>query len=146
MRRLPLSLSSVLGCMCRLSGLATAILMGGVCLGRGLVASTPVAVLQVGGAVLLAVLIGNIVKEFAFALMESLVTACGRPFFRKSMTITGRLVCEVWFPGGMWVRCETWRNGAALEWNDRDGSCTGIEIPAMTVARAVPFRPRKSSY
>ena len=146
MWRLRISLSSVLGGLCGLLGLATASVVVGVCLDRGLAASTPLAIAQLGAAVLLAVLVGNVVRECAFALSEALVTACGRPFFRKTRTVTGRLVSEVWLPGGMWVRCETWKDGAALAWTERDGSCTGIEMPAMQVARAEPPRASKTTY
>lgn len=141
MSRLRISLSSVLGFLSGLLGLAAAGVLLGVCLSRGLAASTPLAILQVGAALLLAILIGNVVRECAFAVSESLVTACGQAFYRKSRTLSGRLVSEVWLPGGMWVRCETWRTGAFLTWTERDGSCTGIEMPAMKVARAEPPRP-----
>lgn len=146
MWRPSLSLSSILGCMCRLTGLAFAVLVLSVSLSRGLVASTPLAVLQVGSAMLLAVLIGNVAKEFAFGLAEWLVTACGRPFVRHRTTFTGRLVSEVWLPGGIWVCWETWRSGAALTWTEGDGSCTGIELPAMTLASSRPPLPGKPSY
>lgn len=144
MPRLPISTSFILGCLCRLSGLAAAILVLRVSLSRGWVASTPLAVVQLAAALLLAVLIGNLVKELTFGLMETLVTACGHPFVRKSATVTGRRVSEVWLPGGRWVRCETWRRGAALAWTERDGSCTGIEMPAMTLARTHPLRTHKA--
>ncbi len=140
------SLSAVLGWLCRLSGTLSAVLLARLSLSDGLVSSPSLAVLQVAMAVIVAVLIGNMVKEFAFALAEGVVTTFGRPFFRKRMTVTGRLVSEIWFPGGTWIRCETWRKGSACEWTERDGSCTRIEMPAMTVVRAGPPRRWNSVY
>lgn len=146
MRRTRRSLSAVLGWLCHLSGTLSAVLLVRFSLGRGVGSPVALAVLQVAMAVIVAVLIGNIVKECAFALAEGVVTTFGRPFFRKSMTITGRLVSEIWFPGGTWIRCETWRRGAACEWTERDGSCTRIEMPAMTVVRASPPQCSSSVY
>lgn len=140
MWRPPLSL--VLGGCCRLSGLAAALLVARVCLSRGLAAPPSLAVLQVGASVLLAILVGNLIKELIFAVVESLVTACGSPFVRNSLTVTGRRVTELWLPDGTWVRCESWRNGATLTWTQSDGSCSEIAMPALTVARAQPPRSR----
>jgi hypothetical protein len=42
--------------------------------------------------------------------------------------------------GATWVRCEAGRHSVACEWTERDGSCTRIQIPAMTVVRAEPLR------
>lgn len=130
------SLSSVLGAVCRLSGCLAAALMVRICLSHGWLASTPLALLQMVATLLLSVLIGDAVKEFAFALCETLVTACGRPFFRSSLSVTGKRITEVWLPGGLWVRCETWRTGASLAWTGADGSCTSIQMPSMKLARA----------
>ena len=132
------SVSVVLGWLCHLSGTLSAVLLVRFSLSRGLGSPAAMAVLQVAMAVVVGVLIGKIVQECAFALAEGVVTTFGRPFFRKRITITGRLVSEIWLPGGTWIRCETWRKGAACEWTDRDGSCTRIEMPAMTVVRAAP--------
>jgi hypothetical protein len=140
MRRPTISLSSVLGWVCRVSGCTAAVLLVRVSLSFGLVSSPSVALLQVAMALIVSVLIGTIVTECAFALSEAVVTAFNRPFFRKSVKATGRIVSEIWFPGGTWIRSETWKNGAAWEWTERDGSCTRIEFPAMTVVRAGPPR------
>jgi hypothetical protein len=136
----PISLSSVLGSLCRLSGYAVTVLVLRVTLGGGLESSLLPALLQVVLAALVALLIGNVVKEWAFALTEGLVTAFGRPFVRKAVAIGGRTSTEIGFPDGTWIRHETWKGGAALEWTERDGSCTRIESPAMTMARAVPLQ------
>lgn len=141
----PISLSSVLGSVCRLSGCAATLLILRVTLVRRLDASLPLAVLQLVLTMLVALLIGNIIKEWAFALTEGLVTAFGRPFVRKARAITGRMSTEIGFPDGTWIRHETWSGGAALEWTERDGSCSRIESPAMTLARTTPFTPRGDS-
>jgi hypothetical protein len=135
---------SVLGAVCRLSGFAATLLLVRLVLGRGLESPLPLAVVQVALAWIVALLIGNIVKEWAFALSEGVVTALGRPFVRKTVTISGRVLLEIGFPGGTWIRHERWRGGAAWEWSERDGSCTRIESPAMTMVRATPIRPRET--
>lgn len=146
MSRMPLSLSSVLGGCCRLSGFAAAALVLRLCLSRELFTSTLPASLQLGAALALAVLIGGIVRECAFALMEVLVPASGHPFLRKTLTVTGKRVSELWLPDGKWVRCKTWHSGAALAWSERDGSCSEIEMPAVTAAGARPGLPHTVSY
>jgi hypothetical protein len=130
----------VLGAACRLSGFAAALLLMRVALVLGLESSLPLAALQIVLALVVAVFIGNIVTEWAFALSETAVTALGFPFLRATMTISGRMVIEISFPGGTWIRREKWRGGAAWEWTERDGSCTRVESPAMTVVRATPLR------
>lgn len=139
MRGAPISLSSVLGALCRLSGCAATLLVLRAALGRGLDSSLPLAALQVALASLVALLIGNVVKEWAFALIEGLVTTLGRPFVRKTRAVRGRISTEIGFPGGTWIRHETWKSGIAWEWTERDGSCTRIESPAMIVVRATPL-------
>lgn len=139
-RRPPILLCSVLGTASRLSGCAATLLLVRLALDRGLESSLPLAFLQVVLASIVALLIGNIVKEWAFALSEGVVTALGRPFVRKTTTIRGRVLVEIGFPGGTWIRRETWRGGAAWEWTERDGSCTRIESPAMIVVRTTALR------
>lgn len=138
MRPRRISLSSVLGLACHLSGGAVTLLLVRFLLSPGLEASLPVAVLQITLVWILALLIGNVVKEWVFALTESAVTALGHPFVRMAATLRGRRSTEIGFPGGTWIRYEAWRGGAAWEWTEPDGSCTRVESPAMTVVRAGP--------
>jgi hypothetical protein len=86
-----------------------------------------------------ALLIGNVVKECTFALSAQVVNGLGHPFFRRTRTLRGRVVSETYLPDGTWVRCETWKRGAAWEWTEQDGSCTRVESPSMTVVRASPL-------
>lgn len=134
-----ISLSSVLGAVCRLSGGVVTLSLLRVTLDRGLDSSLPLAALQVGLALIVAALIGNVVKEWAFALTEAAVTALGRPFVRRTSALRGRMSLEIGFPGGTWIRRQTWRGGTVWEWTERDGSCTRVESPAMTVVRACPL-------
>lgn len=137
--RLPrISLSSMLGAGCRLSGFAVTLLLVRLELSRGLDASLPLAILQIALAWIVAILIGNVVMEWTLALAEGAVTALGRPFIRRMRTVRGRVSTEIGFPGGTWIRWESWRGGASWEWTERDGSCTRVESPAMTVMRASP--------
>lgn len=100
------------------------------------------AFLQVVSAGIAAALIGSIVKECAFVLCERVMTALGYPFMREGLNFSGRAKSEVWFPDGTWIRSEAWRDGAVWEWTERDGSCTRVESPAMTVTRVAPYDRR----
>jgi hypothetical protein len=91
-------------------------------------------------------MIGEVIREWALALSEWVVTALGRPFVRKSVTLRGRVITEVGFPGGTWIRRETWNSGAVWEWTEYDGSCTRVESPAMTLVRATPLSPGTRKY
>ena len=121
-------------------GCIAAVLLLRFQLGRMPELSWPLAVLQVALAGVVAVLIGNLVKEAAFALCEHVVIWLGQPFVRTTRTMRGRSVSETYFPGGTWIRCETWNAGATWEWTERDGSCTRLESPSMAVARATPWQ------
>ena len=145
MLRLPRYTSAVIGAACRLIGCIATLLVVRFELGRGLLSPSPLAVLQITLACVAAVLIGNVVKECAFALSERVVNGLGHPFFRTTRTLRGRLVSEIHHPDGTWFRYETWKDGAAWEWTERDGSCVRIESPAMTIVRATPPRTSKSA-
>jgi hypothetical protein len=142
---MPITLSLVLGAVCRLSGCAATLSLMYLML-RHLPESSAAAALQVALALVVAVFLGNVIKECAFALCETVVTALGRPFARKTVTVRGHLVSEVWLPGGSWIRSETWRGGAACTWTDSDGSYTRVQSPAMTVERTTPQRTWAYAY
>jgi hypothetical protein len=108
-RKRLVSLSSLLGTGCRLSGYVATLFLVRFELSRGLDSSALLAVLQIALAWTLALLIGNVVTECAFALSEGMVTTLGRPFVRKTVTVRGRTVSEIGFPGGTWFRTETWK-------------------------------------
>jgi hypothetical protein len=131
---LRITLSSILGAACHLTGGAATVLLVYLALQHGL-ASLPAVSPQLALVLAVAVLFGNVIKECAFALCETVVTALGRPFARRTVTVRGRLVLEVWLPGGIWIRCETWKGGAACSWTENDGSRTRVESPAMTIER-----------
>jgi hypothetical protein len=140
-----ITLSSLLGALCRLSGCAATLLLMYL-MAHHLPESSAAAALQIALALLLAVLLGNVIKEGAFALCETVTTALGRSFVRRTATLRGHLVTEVWLPGGTWFRSETWRGGAACTWTESDGSCTRVESPAMTVKRTTPQRSWTDAY
>lgn len=147
MQRTQKLVNAVLGLVCRFTGCITALLLLHVELQHGLASLPAMAVLQGITAGILAVLIGNVVKECSFDLSQHLMTALGYPFVRKSMKFIGRVMSEIeiWFPDGTWIRIETRHRSGALEWTDLDGSCTRVEVPAMTVTRATPWRTLHSA-
>jgi hypothetical protein len=140
-----ITLSSMLGAACHLSGGAATVLLVYLALQHGLASLSAVG-LQLALVLVVAVLTGNVIKECAFALCEIVVTALGRPFARRTVTVQGRLVLEVWIPGGVWIRCQTWEGGAACAWTESDGSCTRVESPAMTIERTAPPQTGTHAY
>ncbi len=131
--------SAVLGVACRLTGCAATLLLVRFALGRGVESPAALAVLQITLAGVIAVLIGNILEEVAFALSKQLMNWLGQPFARMTRTLRGRVISETYFPDGTWVRRETWKAGVVWEWTERDGSCARIETPAMRVMRTIPL-------
>lgn len=65
------------------------------------------AAIQLGVAVLTAILLGNVTKEFAFDVFARLTLWSGRTFVRGGLTASGKTFWEVQFKDGTWMRCET---------------------------------------
>lgn len=61
-----------------------------------------------------ALLIGNIAREWTFALCSGVATACGYKFQTKGITRGGRMFLEIHYPKGTWLRCECGADGLNL--------------------------------
>jgi len=71
----------------------------------------------------LAILIGNIVREVAIWLGVRIVNAFGAGFYRRGMMLDGTPFTEVFHPDGTWRRCEYPDGETICEWTDRFGAC-----------------------
>jgi hypothetical protein len=113
---------------------------------NGLAPSALLAVAQLAVSALIAVLLGNIVRECAFEVCSALTTYSGRAFFREGITVAGVKFEEVHYPGGTWFRCESGSEVVTCEWTEPDGRCSQIKIRAgaegMTCYTSAPSPPR----
>jgi hypothetical protein len=116
-------LSSRVGDLCRLLGFGTIfVLMAWATSGltdRQHESAWPVWILD--GIV--ALLIGNVVKEFAFYLCARVVNSFGRNFYRKGVMLDGKTFNEVFRSDGTWRRCEFGMRETVCEWTDAFGAC-----------------------
>ena len=138
--------SSLIAAGCRGVGCCAMATVLYVELRNGLAPSAPLAVAQLAMSALIAVLLGNIVRECAFEVCSALTTYSGRAFFREGITVAGARFEEVHYPGGTWFRCESGSEVVTCEWTEPDGRCSQIEIRAeaegMTCYTSAPSRPR----
>ena len=73
---------------------------------------------------ILAILIGNIVKECAIWMSARLANAFGVNFHRRGVMLNGRRFSEVFRSDGTWRRCEFGDRETICEWTDRFGACS----------------------
>lgn len=121
----PLSWSGMMAlvALCRISGCATIVLVLYTCL-QGPAPPTPSAMFGlILFACLLALAVGNIIKESAFAFVGHHFNLLGRNFCRKGVTIGGAFYREVWRPDGTWRRVELRHSEFSCEWTNREGEC-----------------------
>jgi hypothetical protein len=121
-------LSSVLTSLCRIVGSVTIggllyVELHGAALGHNLIVC-----LSYGGlSLLLAVMIGNVVKELLFSFCEQLVNWCRKDFTRHGVLLNGTAYREIRRPDGTWIRCESAaEEGTVYEWTDTYGGCHRI--------------------
>jgi len=117
------TLSSRLAEFCRLLGLVTIVLImafetDGFAT-KGLPGTRLAWVLD--GIV--AILIGNVAKEFAIAVCSRVMNWLGLDFYRKGVMLNGRVFSEIVRSDGTWRRCEFGKRETVCEWTDRFGAC-----------------------
>lgn len=117
--------------LCRVIGCAVIVASLRVELRDGLLPNTTGAVTQLGLAVLTAILLGNIAKEFAFDLCARLTMWSGRAFVRNGFTVGGRRFWEIQFRDGTWMRCETESSQEICEWTKPDGRCNRLDVRSI---------------
>jgi hypothetical protein len=119
---------SRLASLCRVLGCVVIVVSLRVELRDGLLPNTIGAAIQLGLAGLMAVLYGNVVKEFAFDLIARFTLWSGRTFVRNGLTASGKKFLEIQFRDGTWMRCEAESTRAIYEWTEPDGRCNRIEV------------------
>ncbi len=79
--------------------------------------------------VILAVLIGNVVKECAIRVSARVANAFGVDFYRRGLMLDGRAFREVVRADGTWRRCEFGDQETICEWTDSFGACSRSVSP-----------------
>ena len=124
---LPLSMSTygppAITKLCRFSGCVT--LLGVMRIGlSGPAPRSPYhSVLLIIALFLLAVALGNIVKEIAFALCAQLSNWAGFNFRRAGRTLGGTPFRDLQRSDGTWRHLERREREIVVEWTTRDGAC-----------------------
>ena len=85
-------------------------------------------VLLWAGSALTALLIGNIAREWMFAVCTSVATFMGHAFHRVRVTLGGRTFLESHYPTMTWVRCEYGADEFSYEWTEPNGRCSRVEV------------------
>jgi type IV secretory pathway VirB2 component (pilin) len=140
------TVSSRLTDLCRLLGFGTLILIlafetGGFASSGG----SPPAWGQWLLDAIVAVLIGNLVKELALVLCVRIVNAMGRNFYRKGIRLNGTPFRETFHPDGSWRRCEYRAEETVCEWTDAFGACNRSIVRLSPEAHAVMEARRGST-
>jgi len=140
---LPLSLSSrhsaTLIKVCRICGCATIASVVRICLTGPRPPSHSSAIALFGFVFLLAIAVGNIVKEMSFAFCGHFMNWAGFNFRRMGLTPCGAVFRELWRPDGTWRRLELRAGTITCEWTTPYGECH------MRVFNALVPASRKSS-
>jgi len=119
-------MSSQLSVACRVVGCAT---IGGVLwltLSGGVGEGAADPLIQCVGSVLLAIALGNLVRELASACCAQVMNWMGRDFTRRGVTLDGKTYVETQHPDGTWIHCISGPEGTVCEWTDRCGACNKI--------------------
>jgi hypothetical protein len=89
--------------------------------------------------VIVAILLGNLVKECAVWVSARIANAFGVDFYRRGVTVDGTSFREVLRSDGTWRRCEFGDLQTTCEWTDRFGACyRSISAPRRTLRRVSP--------
>jgi hypothetical protein len=133
------TLSARLVDMCRLLGFAAIVSLTifetGAFTFRDLHAEWPVLILDG----VLAILVGNIVKECAIWVCVRVVNAYGRDFFRRGVMLNGKRFSEVFRSDGTWRRCEFGDRETVCEWTDRFGAISrSVTGPRLELRKGPP--------
>jgi hypothetical protein len=123
--------------LCRITGCVVIVLSLHAELRNGLLPSTPAALIQVCVAVLTAVLLGNVAKEFAFDLCARLILWSGQSFVRSGLTVGGKTFWETQLRDGRWVRSEAGPTQTSCEWTQLDGRCNRFEVRSIARGREI---------
>jgi hypothetical protein len=129
---LPLPMSTtgyhVVGVACRVAGCGVSLGVLAVALRASAGSHGEELVLLWAGSALTALLIGNVAREWMFAVCTSVATFMGHAFHRAGVTLGGRSFLETHYPTMTWVRCECKADEFSYEWTEPTGRCNRVEI------------------
>jgi len=128
--------SSILMSLCRILGLAAMLAILRLLLIAGLAPTLLGAACELAFAALVALFIGNVVKELAVELCARAMATWQRDFSRTGLTLDGKTVRETLRPDGTWIRCVTSEEGTVCEWTDRFGGCYQVVTGSRVRPRA----------
>jgi hypothetical protein len=144
---LPLPMSTrgyhVVGVVCRLAGCAVSLGTLSVELQASARSHGEALALLWAGSALIALLIGNIAREWMFWICTSVANLMGHAFHRDGVTPGGRTFLEIYYPTMTWVRCECGAGEFSYEWTEPTGRCNRIDvrIGAQRGRNAEKWRP-----
>ncbi len=94
---------------------------------------------------ILAILVGNIVKECAIWVSARIANSLSVNFYRRGVMLNGKRFSEVFRSDGTWRRCEFGDRETVCEWTDRFGaisrSVTGPRLECQKARRAGAGKP-----
>lgn len=129
---LPLPLSTVghrgVGIACRFVGCAVSIAVLSVALQASAGSHGELLALLWAGAALTALFIGNVAREWTFAICTALATWTGHAFRRDGVTLGGRAFLELHYPRSTRIRCECADDEFSYEWTEPTGRCSRIDV------------------
>jgi hypothetical protein len=98
--------------------------------------------------IVLAILIGNVVKECAIWVSARIANSFGVNFYRQGVMLNGKSFTEVIRSDGTWRRCEFSERETVCEWTDRFGAISrSVTAPPLRFPggrRAIRNRVRHS--
>jgi len=128
--------SSILMSLCRMLGLAAILAILRLLLIAGLAPTLLGAACELAFAALVALFVGNVVKELAVEVCARAMATWQRDFSRTGLTLDGKIVRETLRADGTWIRCVTSEEGTVCEWTDRFGGCYQVVTGSRVRPRA----------
>ena len=120
--------SDVVGAACRLVGCGVSLGILSVELRASATSHGEALALLWAGSALMAVLIGNIAREWMFGVCSSVATWTGHAFHREGVTLGGRTFLEIHYPTMTWARCECGADEYSYEWTEPTGRCNRVDV------------------
>jgi hypothetical protein len=117
------SYSEILVALCRLLGCATIVGIIRVSVENSKGIGVPQTMVLAILVFVVAMTVGNLVKEVAIAICGIAVNSIGCNFYRKRLTLSGDRVNEVFKPDGTWDRYIINGSETIHEWTDEEGQC-----------------------
>lgn len=122
------SASSFVVSVARIGGAFALVHVVRIGLSRGIAGGGVLEFIQLGFVGLLAILVGNVVRESIVEAGAGILRLCHRHFVRTGVRLDGGAFEELRYPDGRWLTTETRRDGTLREWTDRQGAIHRVVI------------------